>query len=64
MCLSSSGCVHICDESFQLDTVALANVMQEKLAALPEGAALISGGEASVSVKGRGIGGRNAQFCP
>ena len=55
--------VYICDESFQLDTVALANVMQEKLAALPEGTALISGGEASVSVKGRGIGGRNAQFA-
>ena len=55
--------VEICEESFQLDTVALANVMQDKLASLPMGSALISGGEASVSVKGRGIGGRNAQFA-
>ena len=55
--------VVICEDSFQLDTVTLADVMQEKLAALPMGTALISGGEASVAVKGSGIGGRNAQFA-
>lgn len=55
--------VVICEESYQLDTCALADVMQEKLATLPIGTALISGGEASVAVKGSGIGGRNAQFA-
>ena len=55
--------VVICEDSFQLDTVTLADVMQEKLAVLPMGTALISGGEASVEVKGSGIGGRNAQFA-
>ena len=55
--------VVICDEDYQLDTKTLADVMCDKLSALPMGSALISGGEASVAVKGDGVGGRNAQFA-
>lgn len=57
----------ILGDRFQEDTKMLADIMVEKLATLPMGTALISGGEASVKIEGRtddlGIGGRNAQFA-
>ncbi|MGC6516447.1 MAG: glycerate kinase type-2 family protein [Candidatus Puniceispirillaceae bacterium] len=63
-CLEKQGYqTVIMGDKFQQDTVALADIMVSKLAELPEGSALISGGEASVAVRGDGIGGRNAQFA-
>ena len=51
-------------DRFQDDASDLADIMCEKLASLPDGVALISGGEASVRVtNATGVGGRNAQFA-
>lgn len=54
----------ILGDQFQNDASDLADIMCEKLADLPDGVAVISGGEASVRVENTtGIGGRNAQFA-
>ena len=59
--------VEIMGDSFEEDTTTLADIMQARLAELPMGTALISGGEASVRIEGVGhhfgVGGRNAQFA-
>lgn len=59
--------VEIMGDSFEEDTVTLADIMAARLAQLPMGTALISGGEASVRIEGDGhnlgVGGRNAQFA-
>ena len=59
--------VEILGDGFEEDTATLADIMEARLAQLPMGAALISGGEASVKIDGDrqnlGVGGRNAQFA-
>ena len=59
--------IEMMGDSFQDDTPTLADIMVSKLATVPDGTALISGGEASVrvdeDVTDLGIGGRNAQFA-
>ena len=59
--------VEILGDGFEEDTVALADIMTKRLATVPMGTALISGGEASVKISADrhdlGIGGRNAQFA-
>ena len=51
----------ILGDDFQLDSRAMADLLIQEIDDLPEGSALISGGETSVEVKGTGCGGRNAE---
>ena len=54
----------ILGDDLEEEAGALADMMVAKLATLPDGTALISGGEASVIVPEKaGVGGRNAQFA-
>ena len=51
----------ILGDSFQIESRAMADLLVQEIDKLPDGSALISGGETSVEVKGTGCGGRNAE---